>query len=77
MILAASEAFAKTLGLAATFLGIQVIVTIIIIYIAVQIRGERAGTREYICLPQSAPRVLSNRWGTAPVAPSPRRQPYP
>ena len=48
MILAASEAFAKTFGLAATFLGIQVIVTVIIIYIVVQVRGERAQNREYI-----------------------------
>ncbi|HTQ68860.1 MAG TPA: hypothetical protein VMI13_09235 [Solirubrobacteraceae bacterium] len=47
MVLAASEAFAKTFGLAATFIGIQVVVIVIIIYIAVQIRGERAQNREY------------------------------
>ena len=55
MILAASEAFAKTFGLAATFLGIQVIVTIIIIYIAVQIRGERAQNREYMASRKAPP----------------------
>ncbi len=55
MILAASEAFAKTFGLAATFLGIQVIVTIIIIYIAVQIRGERAQNREYMTSRKAPP----------------------
>ncbi len=55
MVLAASEAFAKTFGLAATFLGIQVIVTIIIIYIAVQIRGERAQNREYMASRKAPP----------------------
>jgi hypothetical protein len=55
MILAASEAFAKTFGLAATFLGIQVIVTVIIIYIVVQIRGERAQNREYIASRKAPP----------------------
>ena len=55
MILATSEAFAKTFGLAATFLGIQVIVTVIIIYIAVQIRGERAQNREYIASRKAPP----------------------
>jgi len=55
MILAASEAFTKTFGLAATFLGIQVVVTIIIIYIAVQIRGERAQNREYMASRKAPP----------------------
>ncbi len=55
MILATSEAFTKTFGLAATFLGIQVVVTIIIIYIAVQIRGERAQNREYMASRKAPP----------------------
>jgi len=47
MIVAASEAFAKTFGLAATFIGIGIVVNIILIYVAVQIRGERRQNREY------------------------------
>lgn len=41
MLLAASQAFSKDVGLLATFLGIGVIVNVIVIFIAVQIRGER------------------------------------
>jgi len=47
MPLAASEAFAKTFGLIVTFGGIGVIVNIILVYIAVQIRGERRQNQEY------------------------------
>ena len=48
MLLAASQAFSKTFGLLVTFGGIGVIVNIIIVYIAVQIRGERRQNREYL-----------------------------
>jgi hypothetical protein len=48
MLLAASKAFAKTFGLIATFGGIGVVVNVIIIYIAVQVRGERRQNREYL-----------------------------
>lgn len=48
MLLAASEAFAKTFGLIVTFGGIGVIVNIILVYIAIQIRGERRQNQEYI-----------------------------
>jgi hypothetical protein len=48
MVLAASEAFVKTVGLIVTFGGIGVLVNIIIVYIAVQIRGERRQNREYM-----------------------------
>jgi putative flippase GtrA len=48
MPLAASEAFAKTFGLIATFGGIGIIVNIVVVYIAVQIRGERRQNREYL-----------------------------
>jgi hypothetical protein len=48
MVLAASEAFVKTVGLLATFGGIGVVVNVIIILIAVQIRGERRQNQEYI-----------------------------
>jgi len=48
MILAASEAFTKDVGLIATFGGIGVVVNIIIVYIAVQVRGERRQNQEYL-----------------------------
>jgi hypothetical protein len=48
MVLAASQAFVKTVGLIATFGGIGVIVNAIIVFIAVQIRGERRQNQEYI-----------------------------
>ena len=48
MLLAASAAFSKDVGLIATFGGIGVIVNIILVYIAVQIRGERRQNQEYL-----------------------------
>ncbi|MHB8243587.1 MAG: hypothetical protein ACYDHN_16565 [Solirubrobacteraceae bacterium] len=48
MFIASNEALAKTIGLAATFGGIGVIVNVIIVYIAVQIRGERRQNQEYL-----------------------------
>lgn len=48
MLLASSAAFSKTVGLIATFGGIGVIVNIILVYIAVQIRGERRQNQEYL-----------------------------
>jgi hypothetical protein len=48
MVVAASEAFSKTFGLIVTFGGIGLIVNIILIYIAVQIRGERRENKEYL-----------------------------
>jgi hypothetical protein len=47
-MLASSAAFSKTFGLIATFGGIGVIVNVIIVYIAVQIRGERRQNQEYL-----------------------------
>jgi hypothetical protein len=47
-MLASSAAFSKTFGLIVTFGGIGVIVNVIIIYIAVQIRGERRQKQEYV-----------------------------
>ena len=41
MVLAMSKALSTDIGLIATFAGIGLIVNIIIVYIAVQIRGER------------------------------------
>ena len=48
MVLAASEAFVKTFGLIVTFGGIGVIVNLIIVYIAIQVRGERRQNQEYM-----------------------------
>ncbi|HLH15077.1 MAG TPA: hypothetical protein VKV16_09835 [Solirubrobacteraceae bacterium] len=48
MVIAASEAFAKTFGLVVTFGGIGVIVNVIVVYIAVQVRGERRQNQEYL-----------------------------
>ncbi|HSS26959.1 MAG TPA: hypothetical protein VLL50_03335 [Usitatibacter sp.] len=42
-----SKALSMDIGLAATFLGIGVIVNIIVVYIAIQIRGERQQNQEY------------------------------
>ena len=47
MILAASEAVSKDIGLIATFGGIGIIVNVIIVFIAIQIRGERRQNQEY------------------------------
>jgi hypothetical protein len=48
MVLATSEAFTKTFGLVVTFGGIGVIVNVLVVYIAVQIRGEHRQNREYL-----------------------------
>ena len=47
MLLAASAAFSKTIGLIATFGGIGVVVNIIVVYIAIQVRGEHRQNQEY------------------------------
>jgi ABC-type transporter Mla subunit MlaD len=46
-MLAISEAASKTIGLIITFGGIGLVVNVIIVVIAVQIRGERRQNREY------------------------------
>jgi hypothetical protein len=47
MILATSAAVSKDIGLLATFGGIGVIVNVIVVFIAIQIRGERRQNQEY------------------------------
>ena len=47
MVLAISRALYTDIGLIATFGGIGVIVNVIIVYIAIQIRGERRQNQEY------------------------------
>jgi hypothetical protein len=47
VILAANEALSKDIGLIATFVGIGVVVNVIVVFIAIQIRGERRQNQEY------------------------------
>ena len=47
MLLAASEATTKTIGLTATFIGIGIVVNVILIYVAFQIVGERRQNKQY------------------------------
>jgi heme/copper-type cytochrome/quinol oxidase subunit 2 len=46
LLLAADEATSKTIGLLVTFIGIGIIVNVILVYIAFQIRGERRQNQE-------------------------------
>ena len=46
MLIAATHAFSKDVGLIATFGGIGVIVNLIIVYIAIQVRGEHRANQE-------------------------------
>jgi ABC-type transporter Mla subunit MlaD len=47
VLLATSAAVSKDIGLIATFGGIGVIVNVIVVFIAIQIRGERRQNQEY------------------------------
>jgi hypothetical protein len=47
MLLAASAAVSKDVGLIVTFIGIGVIVNVILVYIAIQVRGEHRQNQEY------------------------------
>jgi hypothetical protein len=47
MILAASQAVSKDIGLLVTFGGIGVIVNVIVVFIAIQVRGERRQNQDY------------------------------
>jgi hypothetical protein len=55
MLLAASAAFAKDVGLIATFGGIGVVVNVLVVYIAIQVRGERRQNQEYLSSRRRAP----------------------
>jgi hypothetical protein len=48
MLLATSAAVTKDIGLIATFGGIGVVVNLIIVFIAVQVRGEHQQNQEYL-----------------------------
>jgi hypothetical protein len=55
MLLAASEAFSKDIGLAITFIGIGIVVNVIVVYIAIQVRGERRQNQEYLSSRRRSP----------------------
>lgn len=55
MLLAASAAFSKDVGLIVTFIGIGVVVNVIVVYLALQIRGERGQNQEYVSSRRRAP----------------------
>ena len=48
MLTLASAAVTKDIGLIATFGGIGVVVNVIIVFIAVQVRGERRQNEEFL-----------------------------
>ncbi len=48
MLLATSTAFSKSFGLAITFIGLGIVVTIVIVYMIIQLRGEHVQNREYV-----------------------------
>jgi len=48
MLLATSAAVSKDVGLIATFGGIGVVVNVILVFIAIQVRGERRQNQEYL-----------------------------
>jgi hypothetical protein len=57
LLLATSQAVSKDIGLIATFGGIGLLVNIILVFIAIQIRGERRANREYLASRRSSTRV--------------------
>ena len=48
MLLAASAAFSKDVGLIVTFVGIGAVVNVILVYVAIQVRGERGQNQEHL-----------------------------
>ncbi len=55
--LLASAAVSKDVGLIVTFIGIGVIVNVIVVFIAVQIRGERQQNQSHLTEPDRTRRV--------------------
>ena len=56
LLLATDPATSKTIGLLVTFIGIGIIVNVILVYVAFQIRGERQQNQEELAS-QEAPEV--------------------
>ncbi len=54
MLLASSEAFSKDVGLIATFIGIGILVNVIIVLIAIQVRGERQQNQQHLQSPRQS-----------------------
>ena len=54
MILATSEAESKDIGLIATFGGIGLLVNLILVFVAIQIRGERQQNKKYMASRRSS-----------------------
>ncbi|HEY5286451.1 MAG TPA: hypothetical protein VIJ50_05040 [Solirubrobacteraceae bacterium] len=52
MLLASSQAVSKDIGLIVTFIGIGVLVNIVIVLIAIQVRGERQQNQQKLQKPQ-------------------------
>jgi len=48
MLLATDEALTHTVGLLVTFVGIGIIVNIIVVYILIQVRGERGQNEQHV-----------------------------
>jgi hypothetical protein len=55
MLLATSQAVSKDIGLIAVFGGIGLVVNIILVFIAIQVRGERRQNQEYMASRQRPP----------------------
>jgi hypothetical protein len=56
-ILATSQAVTKDIGLIAVFGGIGLLVNIILVFVAIQIRGERRDNQEYLTSRRSSTRT--------------------
>jgi hypothetical protein len=56
-LLATSYAFTKTFGLIVVFGGIGVIVNVIVVFIAVQVRGERQQNQAHLSEPDRTRQV--------------------
>ena len=56
-LIATSYAFSKDVGLIATFIGIGIVVNVIVVFIAIQIRGERLQNQAQLSEPDRARRV--------------------
>jgi ABC-type transporter Mla subunit MlaD len=48
MLLATNEALSKDIGLLVTFGGIGLIVAVLVVFIVIQVRGERRQNQEYM-----------------------------
>jgi hypothetical protein len=53
-LLASSEAVSKDIGLIVTFIGIGILVNIIIVLIAIQVRGERQQNQQRLQSPRQS-----------------------